>query len=51
MLNDWELWMMYSVDAEKERDAKNNFLSITPILRNKNVIKNFNRPIADGEIF
>lgn len=43
--------MMYSVDAEKDRDPDKNILSITTILKNRDVRKKPNKAIEDGEIF
>ena len=51
LLNDWALFVKYEVDAEESRDPKDNILTITTILKNENVVKNFRRPIQEGEIF
>ena len=51
LLNDWQLDMMYEVDAEESRESSKNILSITTILSNKNVTKNGRKVIQDGEIF
>ena len=45
LLNQWNLWIMYSVDAEESRDASQNILSITTILKNDNVKKDLRREI------
>ena len=43
--------MVYTVDAEKDRSASKNFISITTILSNDSVLANHRREIKYGEIF
>ena len=50
-MNNWNLQMVYTVDAEKDRSASKNFISITTILSNDSVLANHRREIKYGEIF
>ena len=51
LLNKWELYMVYDVDASPDRDPSQNFLTITTILRNEDVTGDLRRRINEGEIF
>ena len=43
--------MEYQVDAKEERSPSENFIYITTVLSNSQVVSDYNRRIQDGEIF
>lgn len=51
LLNQWELFMKYEVDAKSDRDPSENFLTVTTILKNNDVTGDMKRRIGEGEIF
>ena len=51
LLNKWKLSVEYQVDAKEERSASENFIYITTVLSNSQVVSDYNRRIQDGEIF
>lgn len=51
LLNDWELDLVYYVDAMEDQSASKNMLTIEMTLRNANVRDDFKRKIKDKEIF
>ena len=51
LLNKWELYMEYSIDAEEGRSPEENFIEITTIMRNEQVVEDYKRKIRNGEVF
>ena len=51
LLNKWELYMEYSIDADESRSPDQNFIEVTTIMRNKQVVTDFKRSIRNGEVF
>jgi len=49
--NKWKLDIEYLVDAEEERNPRNNFIYVSTVLTNDDVTRDFKRRIRDGEIF
>jgi len=51
LLNKWKLIFKYEIDAAPDREPKDNFLTITTILKNSDVTGDFKRRIGENEIF